>query len=100
MTDTNDKDVLVAAGADQLAHKWAGTVPEGHDCYWRVNGTPRRTGEGRRIWFAREGRLFATADILAVEKGRIWFEPVHPVDLPSPAEAPTRGFAYIEPVTQ
>jgi len=88
-------DVLVYADADTIAHKLRGEVPAGEQCYWTVSGTPRQTSPGERILFTNGDRVIAEAPIIGVEKGRIWFEPLHTVNRELPAVPVTRGFKYV-----
>lgn len=90
------KDVLIRSSASAVEHKMAGEVPDGEVCYWSVHGTPRQTEPGCRIWFSRDGRLFASGEITGVEDGRIWFEPLQTEDRDAPEDPPSRGFQYIE----
>lgn len=94
------QDVLIQASPQDLAHKWADKVPDGNVCYWTVNGTPRRTEPGRRVYFASTSieDIYAWAEIVELEDGKIWFEPVQETHLPCLDDAPTRGFRYIDPL--
>lgn len=92
------KDVLISATEDAVEHKMVGEVQDGEMCYWTVHGTPRQTEAGRRVWFARDGRLFASGEITGVEDGRIWFAPLQSEDRDAPEDPPSRGFQYIERV--
>ena len=102
MSSESGEDVLIRASATKIAHKWATNVPAGHECYWTVNGTPRRTEPGRQIWFAcpHTEMIYAGATITKVEDGRIWFTPLRETDVEPPTEPPTRGFTYIEPLAE
>ncbi|WP_135306341.1 hypothetical protein [Haloarcula amylovorans] len=92
------QDVLVHTTDEQIAHKRRENVPDGYRCYWTVNGTPRRTRYGQRIWFETDGRIVAGGTIDGVETGRIWFSPLERVDIEPPTDPPTRGFTYIDPL--
>jgi len=91
------RDVLIHADEERIAHKRRGNVPAGEQPFWSVNGTPRQTKPGRRIWFEADGELIATAPITTVEEGRIWFEPLVDADGEPPTEPPSRGFTYVDP---
>lgn len=91
-------DVLIRAGASDLGHKWVETLGADERAYWRVNGTPRRTAAGRRVWFAHLDRIHAWGEITDLTDGRIWFDGAHQTDLPCLDDAPTRGFTYIDPL--
>jgi len=96
------KDVLIRAGANDIAHKWATNVPSGHECYWTVNGTPRQTEPGRRIWVVSPtlGDIFAWGEITKLEDGKIWFTPLRETHVEPPEQPPTRGFTYTDPVVE
>lgn len=89
-------DVLIYADRDDVRHKHRENVESGHECYWTVSGTPRQTGPGAAILFSDGETVHARAEIVAVEQGRIWFEPVAWVDEELPAEPVTRGFKYVD----
>lgn len=89
-------DVLIYVGdCDDLAHKTAAEIPEGHEPYWEVRGTPRQTEPGQDVLFTGGERVRYRAAITAIEEGCIWFEPLEPVDEPLPARPTTRGFKYV-----
>lgn len=90
------RDVLIHTTEEQLKHKQRGNVPDGETPFWTVNGHPRQTEAGERIWFEAEGRLIATAEIVDVTDGRIWFEPLKQIDVEAPVDPPTRGFSYVD----
>ena len=99
--DADDyQDVLVHASEEEIEHKLRENVPDGHECYWTVNGTPRQTRFGQRIWFEADGEIVAAGQIKRCETGRIWFTPLERVDAELPKEPPTRGFRYIEPLRE
>lgn len=89
------KDVLIQTDSDELQHKLTEHVPDGEVCYWTVNGEPQQTTAGCEILFTDGDRVIGRAEIIDVESGRIWFEPVTPVDEELPATPTTRGFKYI-----
>jgi len=65
--------------------------------YWRVNGTPQRTGPGRTIMFSTDGETVDfDAPICTTEEGKIWFDFLRPTSYEVPVEPPTRGFRYFE----
>lgn len=90
------RDVLIHTTESRIAHKRRENIEPGHTPFWEVNGTPRQTEPGQRIWFEADGRLIATAEILDVERGKLWFEPLRGVDAPAPVDPPTRGFTYVD----
>jgi hypothetical protein len=96
------RDVLIRAGANEIAHKWSTNVPADHDCYWTVNGTPRQTEPGQYVWFVSPtlARIYAYSEIVALEDGKLWFRPLKEVDLEAPKEPPTRGFTYCDPLLE
>ncbi|MFP8891845.1 hypothetical protein ACLI4U_19045 (plasmid) [Natrialbaceae archaeon A-CW2] len=89
------KDVLIYADKRTVAHKLCENVPDGHECFWTVNGTPRQTGPGASVLFSDGDRVHARGDVLEVEHGRIWFEPLEACDESVPCEPVTRGFRYV-----
>jgi len=91
-------DVLIHTTADAIAHKRRGEVPDGHLCFWTVNGTPRQTEPGRHVYFEVDGRLVARGEIRDIETGKLWFDPLEPVDIEPPTAVPSRGFTYVEPI--
>ena len=95
---TESQDVLIHASHSDVAHKHRPALAADEEAYWRVNGTPRQTEPGQRIWFEDHGRIHAWGLITALEDGRLWFDRARLVDLPCPEDAPTRGFTYVEPL--
>lgn len=91
-------DVLIHAGAQNLAHKWMENLGPDEEAFWRVNGTPRQTELGRRVWFEDNGTIFAWGEITALDDGRLWFDGARQTDVPCIDDAPTRGFTYIDPL--
>lgn len=93
------KDVVIGTTETQLEHKYAENVPDGHECYWTVSGTPRQTAPGRRVWFTFRPteRVFATAEITRLEDGKLWFTPVRRVETRKCLRTAPRGFKYTEP---
>lgn len=98
MTDDTDQDIIIHASAQDLGHKWVAKLGDDERAYWRVNGTPRQTEPGRRIWFEHNERIHAWGEIVELEDGRIWFDGARETHLPCLDDAPTRGFAYIDPL--
>ncbi|WP_436346834.1 hypothetical protein [Natronorubrum sp. FCH18a] len=96
--DMTYQDVLIHTTEEQIDHKREGNVPDNHECYWTVNGTPQQTRVLQRIWFEVDGRIVAAGEIRGVETGRIWFSPLWDVDLKPPEEPPNQGFMYVEPI--
>lgn len=96
--DDTAHDVLIHAGSQDLAHKWTEKLAADEQAYWRVNGTPRQTEPGQRVWFEYNGTIHAWGEIVDLEDGRIWFDGAHEVHLPCLDDAPTRGFTYIQPL--
>ncbi|APX98530.1 hypothetical protein BB347_17630 (plasmid) [Natronorubrum daqingense] len=96
--DMQYKDVLVHTTEEQIDHKLEENVPDGHQCYWTVNGTPQQTRVLQRIWFEVDGRIVAAGEIRSVETGRIWFTPLWEVDLEPPREPPNQGFTYVDEI--
>lgn len=96
MTESND--VLIHAGAQDVNHKLKSNLAADEWAYWRVNGTPRQTEAGRRIWFEYNGRIHAWGEIVDLEDGRIYFDGAEQTDLPCPDDAPKRGFTYVDPL--
>lgn len=104
--ERGEKDVIIRASDDDLRHKVfdytdgrdLGGNPRRELAYWRVNGTPQKTGPGRTIMFSTDGETVDYyAPICTVEEGRILFDyltiaPGYEV----PVEPPTRGFRYFE----
>ena len=96
--DTEEKfDVFIHATREQIDEKLETNVPDDHYCYWTVNGTPRQTATGQRVWFETGGEIVAGARIVGLESGKLWFEPALETRFYPPKEPPERGFAYIEP---
>lgn len=93
-------DVLIHARAQDLAHKWAENLGPDEEAFWRVNGTPRQTDPGSRVWFEDNGTIYAWGEITALEDGRLWFDGARRTDVPCIDDAPTRGFTYVEPLIQ
>lgn len=90
------KDVLIHTTESSIAHKRRGNVPADETPFWTVSGTPRQTEPGCRIWFEADGELIATGEIVDVEAGRIWFEPLSEADGEPPVDPPSRGFTYVD----
>lgn len=99
-----EQDVLIRADEDDYRHKvfdYADVEPDMPNprremMYWRVSGTPQRTGPGRVICFSDGDRIRACGYISDVEDGRIWFSALELVDWPQPESPPSRGFTYTE----
>lgn len=89
-------DILIQSDRDSLDHKMKGNVPEGHYCFWTVNGKPRNVEEGEKILFSDGDSVFAKGVIIDVREGEIRFDPLQEVDEENPVEPPSRGFKYIE----
>lgn len=89
-------DVLIQTDTDELEHKLEGNVPDDEVCYWTVSGKPQRTTAGRDVLFTDGDRVIGRAEIVDVEDGRLWFEPVTPVDEELPTAPTTRGFKYVD----
>lgn len=94
----NPQDVLVHAPVTDVIHKHPTNLSSDEEAYWRVNGTPRQTETGRRIWFEYQDSIHAWGEITALEDGRIWFDAAHETYVPCLDNAPTRGFTYIDPL--
>lgn len=103
--DRGEQDVIIQASEDDLRHKVfdycdgtdLGDNPRRSLAYWRVNGTPQRTGPGRTIMFSTDGETVDYhAPICTVEDGKIWFAFLHPTKYEAPVDPPTRGFKYFE----
>lgn len=92
---TDARDVLIYADREDVEHKLAGEVPDDEVCYWTVNGTPQRTEPGREVLFTDGDVVHARADIIDVESGRLWFQPLREVRDELPATPTTRGFKYV-----
>lgn len=98
-TADEPKDVLINADTGDLAGKWLPQLPDDHEAYWRVSGTPRQTEPGQTVWFAHDpAGIFAWGRITRLEDGRLWFDGARETDLPCLDDAPTRGFTYIDPL--
>ena len=91
------KDVLIYADPDDVDHKLAGNVPDGHYCYWTLPVTPQQTEPGSTVLFSDGQRVHARGTIRAIEDQELQFEPLQRIDKPTPTEPPTRGFTYIDP---
>ncbi len=100
-----EMDVLIQASESDLRHKVfdycdgtdLGDNPRQSLAYWRVNGTPQRTGPGRAVLFSTTGEMVDYyAPICTVEDGRIWFSFLSPVQFEVPTDPPTRGFKYVD----
>mgnify|MGYP000347924834 CR=1 FL=1 len=96
--DETNRDVLVSATWDDLAHKRPETLTGDEEAYWRVSGTPRQTAPGQRVWFADEDRIIAWGEITALADGRLWFDGAHETTVPLLDDPPARGFTYIYPL--
>jgi len=96
MTADDYNDVLIHATDEEIDHKLAENVPDDHQCYWTVSGTPRQTRFGQRIWFETDGRIVAVGHVESVETGRIWFTPLKRVDVAVPTDPPNQGFMYLD----
>ena len=95
MTADDSKNVLIYADPLDVVHKRQGNVPDGHECYWTVNGTPRQTAPGASVLFTHGERVYASAKVVAVEEGRLWFTPLEGCDRKLPADPVTRGYKYV-----
>lgn len=107
--ERGEKDVIIRASDEDLRHKVfdytdgteLGENPRQDLVYWRVSGTPQKTGPGRTIMFSTDGKTVDYyAPICTVEEGRILFDyltiaPIAPA-FDVPVEPPTRGFKYFE----
>ncbi|MFC6720913.1 hypothetical protein ACFQGT_00500 [Natrialbaceae archaeon GCM10025810] len=89
------KDVLIYADPGDVEHKLRENVPDGHYCYWTVNGTPRQTGPGASVLFTDGERVHARGDVTEIVVGELRFTPLERVDEPIPTEPVTRGFRYV-----
>lgn len=89
------RDVLIQTTSEELDHKLEENVPDDEVCYWTVNGKPRQTGREADVLFTDGDRVIGRAEIIDVEAGRIWFDPVTPVDEDLPTNPTTRGFKYV-----
>lgn len=103
--DRGERDVIIRAPERDLRHKVFDYMdlanndihPRQSLAYWRVNGTPQRTGPGRVIMFSTGGETVDFfAPICTAEEGRIWFDFLSPTNFEVPAEPPTRGFKYVD----
>lgn len=91
------KDVLIYAPRDDVEHKFAENIPDGHDyAFWTVSGTPRQTGPGASVLFTDGDRVYAKGDVLECCEGELRFEPLETCDESVPCEPVTRGFKYVE----
>lgn len=96
--DEDTRDVLIHAGASDLAHKRPDKLGDDEVAYWTVSGTPRQTEPGRQVWFEYDDIIHAHGEITAVEDGRIYFDAAKETHVPCLDDAPTRGFTYIDPL--
>lgn len=103
--ERGEQDVIIRASEEDVHHKVFDYMdvergepyPRRSLAYWRVSGTPRRTGPGRAIMFSTDGETVDYfAPICTVEEGRIWFAFLQPVSFEAPKEPPTRGFTYVD----
>lgn len=103
--ERGEKDVIIRASDEDLRHKVfdytdgrdLGGNPRRELAYWRVNGTPKKTGPGRTIMFSTDGEMVDYhAPICTVEEGRILFSYLYPTKYEAPVTPPTRGFKYFE----
>jgi prepilin-type processing-associated H-X9-DG protein len=91
----SSQDVLISASAADVKHKLRQNVTDGHQCYWRVSGTPRQTAPGASVLFADGHGVHSKGEITALEDGRIWFTPLERVNETAPRDPPSRGFTYV-----
>lgn len=89
-------DILIRSDRQKVEHKMSGNVPDGHYCFWSVNGMPKRVEEGEMILFSDGESVFAKGVIIDVRDGEIRFDPLQEVDGENPIEPPSRGFKYVE----
>lgn len=90
-------DIFISTSRERFEHKLRENVPEGHQCFWSVNGTPKRCGPGDKILFSDGDRVRAKGVITDVEEGEIWFTPLTEIDEENPVEAFDHpGFKYVE----
>lgn len=103
--ERGEQDVIIRAPEQDLRHKVFDYMdladndiyPRRSLAYWRVNGTPQRTGPGRTIMFSTDGEnVDFYAPICTVEEGRIWFDFLSPTSFEVPVEPPNRGFKYFD----
>lgn len=103
--ERGEQDVIIHASEADLRHKVFDYMdlanneidPRRSLAYWRVNGTPQRTGPGRTIMFSTDGETVDfDAPICTSEEGKIWFDFLRPTSYEVPVEPPTRGFRYFE----
>lgn len=105
--EPGEQDVLIYASHDDVEHKvfdWndtgsSGPAPDPRRslAYWRVSGTPQRTGPGRFVLFSTDGEhVDYYGRICTVDEGKIWFEFLSPTKRELPADPPTRGFKYVD----
>lgn len=103
--DRGERDVIIRSDDKTLRHKVfdycdgtdIGNNPRRSLVYWRVNGTPRRTGPGRSILFSTDGTTINYyGKICTVSEGKIWFEYLHPTKFDTPTQVPNRGFKYFD----
>lgn len=89
-------NVLIRASKDKTLHKMAFEMddPNSTECWWNVNGTPRKCNHLDKILFSDGDKVYASGMILKVESGKIWFTPLIKVDRPNPKKPPTRGYIY------
>lgn len=101
MTGNDLKDVLIRAEPDDVEGKIRENLndPWSTKCYWTVAGTPQKTGPGRQVFFSDGDEVWGLANITSVDEGAIWFKPIRKLTclrVNIDAEAPTRGFKYVD----
>jgi hypothetical protein len=93
---TDHRDVHIHADRETLAHKLEKNLPDDEVAYWTVNGKPRQTGAGAKIYFSTADHVVARGEIIDVEEGRIWFDDLTEPDQETVPgiQPPRRGFKY------
>lgn len=100
MSDQEYPDVLIQADPEDCEHKRRENMddPAGVECYWRVSGTPQRTGQGGAVLFSDGSEVWGVAFVTRVEDGRLWFTPIRDataLGISPPVDPPQRGFRYV-----